>query len=424
MKTRLLSILTLALCLAHAVRAQQPLKVDTSGNPTTPLNLTGSNIIGPLAGSSLPATAVQTTGNFTLGGTFTFSVAPVFTDAAGTRAALGLGSVATLNTGTSAGNVVALDGSGKLPAVDGSQLTALPATVPLLADLGSGTPIDLNVNGAILQNGNLLAYQGALFYPGGSNQLTDNGGNLYYDSGTPVIDAEANLYSGNGIRLSDSSGNVYDANGNIVISSAGTISSQNNLVADGTYLYGDASNLFNVPPPAGLSLNGSVITLDYAAYGGDAGLYTSVNNQGDFYVGSSGGATQLLSSPNTLGPLDGTALTVGGQQVFGNMNGQYFDSYGNANNVDNANYAEYADSATDANYANNAFNDFFQGNGHNTDTSLPGDGTFSLGNGILQSGDGVNVQSAGSTGSVIFVIDGTNFYPHVTAGVLTFTSTP
>ena len=38
------------------------------------------------------------------------------------RSALGLGTAATLNAGTSANNVVQLDGAGKLPALDGSQL--------------------------------------------------------------------------------------------------------------------------------------------------------------------------------------------------------------------------------------------------------------------------------------------------------------
>lgn len=43
------------------------------------------------------------------------------------RTNLGLGSAATLNVGTSANNVVQLDGSAKLPAVDGSQLTGISA---------------------------------------------------------------------------------------------------------------------------------------------------------------------------------------------------------------------------------------------------------------------------------------------------------
>ncbi len=48
------------------------------------------------------------------------------TNASSQRTALGLGTAATLNAGTSANNVVQLDGTGKLPAVDGSALTKLP----------------------------------------------------------------------------------------------------------------------------------------------------------------------------------------------------------------------------------------------------------------------------------------------------------
>lgn len=48
-------------------------------------------------------------------------------DAAALKSNLGLGSAAYLTSGTSAGNVVTLDGSAKLPAVDGSQLTGLPS---------------------------------------------------------------------------------------------------------------------------------------------------------------------------------------------------------------------------------------------------------------------------------------------------------
>ena len=49
-------------------------------------------------------------------------------DASAQRTTLGLGTAATQTVGTSANNVVQLDGSAKLPAVDGSQLTNLPAT--------------------------------------------------------------------------------------------------------------------------------------------------------------------------------------------------------------------------------------------------------------------------------------------------------
>lgn len=50
------------------------------------------------------------------------------TSVANQRTALGLGTAATLDVGTSASNVVQLDGTAKLPAVDGSQLTNLPST--------------------------------------------------------------------------------------------------------------------------------------------------------------------------------------------------------------------------------------------------------------------------------------------------------
>lgn len=48
-------------------------------------------------------------------------------DTSAQRTTLGLGTAAVANTGTSAGNVIVLDGSAKIPAVDGSQLTNLPS---------------------------------------------------------------------------------------------------------------------------------------------------------------------------------------------------------------------------------------------------------------------------------------------------------
>lgn len=55
-------------------------------------------------------------------------------DASAMRTTLGLGTAATAATGTSAGNVVVLDGSARLPAVDGSQLTGISAGSPYSAD--------------------------------------------------------------------------------------------------------------------------------------------------------------------------------------------------------------------------------------------------------------------------------------------------
>ena len=70
------------------------------------------------------------------------------------RTNLGLGSAAVLVAGTAANNAVQLDGSSRLPAVDGSQLTNLPSSTDTLDDVvGRGattsTPItvgDLKIN--------------------------------------------------------------------------------------------------------------------------------------------------------------------------------------------------------------------------------------------------------------------------------------
>ena len=49
-------------------------------------------------------------------------------DAGAARTTLGLGTAAVLSVGTGANNIVQLNGSSLLPAVDGSQLTNLPAS--------------------------------------------------------------------------------------------------------------------------------------------------------------------------------------------------------------------------------------------------------------------------------------------------------
>lgn len=69
-------------------------------------------------------------------------------DAAAQRTSLGLGTAATANTGTSAGNVVALDNAGKLPAVDGSQLTNLPAGSGTVSSVALSAPTGFSVSGS------------------------------------------------------------------------------------------------------------------------------------------------------------------------------------------------------------------------------------------------------------------------------------
>jgi hypothetical protein len=74
-------------------------------------------------------------------------------DATAQRSTLGLGSAATEDVGTGANNVVQLDGSSRLPAVDGSQLTNLPSggatDLDGLSDVTITTPTS---SGQILRN--------------------------------------------------------------------------------------------------------------------------------------------------------------------------------------------------------------------------------------------------------------------------------
>ena len=75
-------------------------------------------------------------------------------DAAAQRTTLGLGSAALLAADNTANNVVKVDSNGKLPALDGSQLTNLPSGATQLNDLS-----DVTITGAA--TGEVLRYSGS-----------------------------------------------------------------------------------------------------------------------------------------------------------------------------------------------------------------------------------------------------------------------
>jgi hypothetical protein len=105
--------------------------------------------------------------------------------ASGARTNLGLGTAATLNAGTAASNLVQLDGAGKLPAVDGSQLTGLVST---FGSTMTGT-LNLPANGLVA----------------GTNQLVLSGGNVGIGTTTTLAKLDVagggRFASQNGIEL-------------------------------------------------------------------------------------------------------------------------------------------------------------------------------------------------------------------------------
>jgi len=102
-------------------------------------------------------------------------------DAATARGTLGLGTAAVLNVGTSANNVVQLDGSAKLPAVDGSQLTGISGG----GVAGSTTQVIFNDAGA-------YGGDAGLTYAKATDRLTVAGG-LIAPSMRPASDSTTAL---------------------------------------------------------------------------------------------------------------------------------------------------------------------------------------------------------------------------------------
>ena len=102
-----------------------------SGTQTlTNKSIDASQLTGTVANARLDAQLQDVAGLAVTDGGFIVGDGSNFVlETAGTaRTSLGLGSAAVLTAGTSASNAVQLDGSARLPAVDGSQLTNLPAT--------------------------------------------------------------------------------------------------------------------------------------------------------------------------------------------------------------------------------------------------------------------------------------------------------
>ena len=101
----------------------------TATQTLTNKSIDAAQLTGTVANARLDAQLQDVAGLAVTDGGFIVGDGSNFVlETAGTaRTSLGLGTAAVLNTGTSAGNAIVLDGSARLPGVDGSQLTNLPS---------------------------------------------------------------------------------------------------------------------------------------------------------------------------------------------------------------------------------------------------------------------------------------------------------
>jgi len=112
----------------------------TATQTLTNKTIDAAQLSGTIANARLDAQLQDVAGLATTDGGFIVGDGSNFVLETGAtvRTSLGLGTAAVADTGTSASNVVVLDGSARLPAVDGSQLTNLPSSGITQADADAG----------------------------------------------------------------------------------------------------------------------------------------------------------------------------------------------------------------------------------------------------------------------------------------------
>jgi hypothetical protein len=329
----------------------------------------------------------------------------------------GAGATSTLDvdSGTTAGKIVKLDGSARLPAVDGSQLTNLPSA-PVTSVNGATGAVNLYADNATLN----LAGDGIVVSGTGATSTLD------VDSGTTAnkivkLDGSARLPAVDGSQLTNlPSAPVTSVNGatgavnlyaddatlnlagdGIVVSGTGATSTldvdsgttANKIVKlDGSARLPavDGSQLTNLPSAPVTSVNGAT---------GAVNLYaddTTLNLAGDGIVVSGTGATSTLdvdsgTTANKIVKLDGSARlpAVDGSQLT-NLPSAPVTSVNGATGAVNL----YADNAT---------------------LNLAGDGIVVSGTGATSTLD----VDSGTTANKIVKLDGSARLPAVDGSQLT-----
>jgi len=189
-----------------------------------------------------------------------------------------LGTAAALDVGTSASNVVQLDGSARLPAVDGSQLTNLPSGATALNDL-----TDVTITGA--STGEVLRYSGAAWVDA----------TLAYSdlSGTPTLGTAAALDVGT------SASNVVQLDGSARLPAVDG-SQLTNLPSGGGFTYSAVSTATTAQADYHYSVTGTTTITLPAASGVTAGKQVRVKVMGADTVTVSRSSTDTIDGQTSI----------------------------------------------------------------------------------------------------------------------------
>ncbi len=233
-------------------------------------------------------------------------------DAEAMRTTLGLGTAATAATGTSAGNVVVLDGSARLPAVDGSQLTGISGG-------GSSPQVDIYTAadtwtmpvGAVwidveVQAGGGGGGSGA-YYTSGTAR---NGGAGGGGGGRSVFRFRASDLS-SPVSITVGAGGTGGASVDGGANANGSAGSNGGASSFGSYLYADGGNGGNGGTSAGSAAQGGT---------GGGGLYAGGNGGNGGYSGT-GSAAGVASALGGGGGGGGGGITAGNTAGDGDIGG-------------------------------------------------------------------------------------------------------
>jgi hypothetical protein len=159
--------------------------------------------------------------------------------ASSARSNLGLGTAATLNVGTSANNIVQLDGSAKLPAVDGSALTNVTAVFP-----PAGTNGQLQYNNSGVVGGLTIGGDATLNASTGALTVTKTSGTAFAASATTDTTNAANISSGtlSASRL-PAIALATGVSGTLPVTNGGTGS--NTAFTSGSVVFAGSSGVYN-----------------------------------------------------------------------------------------------------------------------------------------------------------------------------------